>query len=200
MIKLGLTGSIASGKTEAAKIFRARGIPVFDSDAEVHRLYDSKEGADLVSPFVPQAVIDNKVDRKILSHHVLADPVLLSKLEKHVHAEIATRREIFTAETMARNQPLILYDIPLLFETGADKQTDATLVISVDPEIQRQRALARPGMTEERLAAILARQMPNDEKCQRASYVITNNGSLKDYQMKLETLIDQLTQKASTNA
>src|ERR1700733_646472 len=161
---IGLTGSVAMGKSEAARYFVSRGFPVFDSDREVHRLYDSAEGAALLWPHAPQAVIDGIVDRQKLSALVLKDPALLKKLEALVHAEIRKRRNNFVAESEKAGAKAVILDIPLLFETGAEKDMDATIVVSSSPENQRARAMARPGMTEEKLHMILARQMPDAQK------------------------------------
>ena len=153
---------------------------MFDADAEVHRLYDSKAGADLIAPFVPEAARNDRVDRKLLAEAVLKDPALLSQLEKEVHAEIRHRRRRFLQHASATGTPAVVLDVPLLFETGGDRDVDKTLLISAPPALQRARALARPGMTEERLALILARQMPDEEKRRRADLVIENTGSLAD--------------------
>ena len=185
MMVIGLTGSIAMGKSEAAKILADYGLAVFDSDAEVHRLYDSEAGAALIRPFVPEATAHGRVDRKLVTEAVLKDPALLSRLEKQVHAEIRTRREAFIARSKAAGAKAVVLDIPLLFETGAEKHMDKTIVVSSLPEIQRSRALARPGMTEERLAVILAKQMPDSEKRARADVAIENNSTLADLKKSL---------------
>ncbi len=191
---IGLTGSIAMGKSEVAKIFREHGIPVFDSDAEVHALYDSKQGADLLQDDVPEATRDGRVDRKIVTELVLRDAAVLSRLEKKVHAEIRFRRNAFLEKASARGAKLAVVDVPLLFETGTDKDVDVTLVVSSSVEIQRTRVFARPGMTQERFDMIIARQMPDAEKRARADHVIENNGSLVDLKKAVEIFIDQLKQ------
>lgn len=195
MIVVGLTGSIAMGKSEVAKIFRSEGIPVFDSDAEVHRLYDSAAGAQLLHHEAPDATHGGKVDRKILSDLVLKDPELLAKLEKKVHAEIRSRRAVFLDEQRAAGHALAVIDVPLLFETGEDKNTDFTLVVSSSEKVQRKRALARPGMTEQRFAMILKRQMPDAEKRKRATCVIENNGTLDDLKRDVLAVISKLKDK-----
>ena len=146
---IGLTGSIAMGKSEAARILAAYGLPVFDSDAEVHKLYDSEQGAKLIAPFVPEATRDNKVNREIVTKAVLADGMLLSKLEKVVHAEIHARRQAFIAAASLNGVKAVVFDIPLLFETGSQKDVDQTIVVSASPATQKARAFARPKMTEE---------------------------------------------------
>ena len=185
MMVIGLTGSIAMGKSEAAKILADYGLAVFDSDAEVHKLYDSEAGATLMRPFVPEATAHGRVDRKLVTEAVLKDPTLLSRLEKQVHAEIRKRRDAFIARTKAAGAKAVVLDIPLLFETGSEKDMDKTIVVSSQPEIQRTRALARLGMTEERLSMILAKQMPDAEKRAKADVVIKNNASLADLKKSL---------------
>ena len=185
MMVIGLTGSIAMGKSEAAKILADYGLAVFDSDAEVHRLYDSEAGAALIRPFVPEATAHGRVDRKLVTEAVLKDPALLSRLEKQVHAEIRTRREAFIARSKAAGAKAVVIDIPLLFETGSENDMDKTIVVSSQPEIQRARALARPSMTQERLALILAKQMPDAEKRMRADVVVENNSTLADLKKSL---------------
>jgi dephospho-CoA kinase len=190
---IGLTGSIAMGKSEVANVFRTLGIPVFDADAEVHKLYDGPDGAELLRPFVPDAVKNNRVDRQILSRIVLADPVLLNRLEKVVHAKISSTRASFIAQARAQGQKLVLLDIPLLFETQAEKSMDEIIVVSAPEQVQRARAMARQGMTREKLVAILARQMPDDEKRKRATYIMENDGSLEQLAGKARALFNQLT-------
>jgi dephospho-CoA kinase len=185
MIIIGLTGSIAMGKSEAAKILAAYGLPVFDSDAEVHKLYDSAQGADLIRPFVPDATSHGKVDRKLVTAAVMKDPDLLSRLEKKVHAEIRARRDVFVSKSEAEGAKAVVVDIPLLFETGAEKSFDKTIVISSAPELQRKRALARPSMTEDRLTMILSRQMSDKEKRARADAVVENNAGFGDLEKSL---------------
>ncbi len=185
MLVIGLTGSIAMGKSEAARIFAGLGLPVFDADAEVHKLYDSERGAKLITPFVPEATRENKVNREIVTKAVLADQSLLSNLEKVVHAEIRKSREAFIAASAAKGAKAVVVDIPLLFETGSQKDVDKTIVISASDETQKMRALARPNMTEERLKMILARQMPDDQKRSLADVVIENNGSIAELKIKL---------------
>ena len=185
MMVIGLTGSIAMGKSEAAKILANHGLAVFDSDAEVHGLYDSEAGATIIRPFVPEATAHGRVDRTLVTEAVLKDPALLSRLEKQVHAEIRQRRDAFIARSKAAGAKAVVLDIPLLFETGSEKDVDKTIVVSSQPEIQSARALARQGMTAARLALILAKQMPDAEKRARANVVIENNASLADLKKSL---------------
>lgn len=191
MLVIGLTGSIAMGKSEAARILADYGLPVFDADAEVHKLYDSLQGADMIRPFVPEAVLDNRVNREIVTKAVVTDRNLLSKLESAVHAEIKKRREKFIVAARAGGARGVVLDIPLLFETSAQKDVDKIIVISTSATKQKERVLARPKMTEERLALILARQMPDQEKRVLADAVIENNGSITELKTKLIDLMQK---------
>jgi len=188
MMLIGLTGSIAMGKSEAAKYLASLGFPVFDSDSAVHKLYDSEQGAQLIRALAPGAIVDGKVDRSRLSELVLNNKALLGELEKRVHAEIQKRRNAFVDEARAAGAKAAILDIPLLFETGAEKHLDKVIVVSAPPDIQRARALARPGMTPERLDLILARQMSDAEKCKRATAVIDTSRTLAEMQKSLLTL------------
>jgi dephospho-CoA kinase len=195
MIVIGLTGSVAMGKSEVANVFRAHGIPVFDADRAVHDLYDSEAGARLVAPLAPEAVADGKVDRTILSRSVLADPTLLSRLEPLIHGEVRKIRDRFLDQARQEGRALVVIDIPLLFETNAEKGFDKVIVVSADADTQRQRALARPGMTKEKLEMIRARQMPDGEKRNRADIIIENSGSLADLQSRVTAIILDLQQE-----
>lgn len=171
MIRLGLTGSIGMGKTATAEALRARGLPVWDADATVHALY--APGGAAVAPLAevfPDAVTAQGVDRAALKAILHRDADALKRLEAIVHPLVAADRAAF-AEAHA-SDPIAVFDIPLLFETGADAQMDRIAVVSTDAATQRARVLARPGMTEDTLAMILARQMPDREKRHRADYII----------------------------
>lgn len=171
MIRLGLTGSIGMGKSATAQMFRDLGVPVHDADATVHALY--APGGDAVAAVgeaFPGVVRDGAVDRPTLSARVLADPAALDRLNAIVHPLVARARERFVAAAGAA--PLVVFDIPLLFETGGEADVDKILVVTAPAEAQRARVLARPGMTPERFAAILARQVPDAEKRARADHVI----------------------------
>ena len=194
---IGLTGSIAMGKSEVAKIFRAAAIPVFDADAEVHALYDSPEGAALLQPLAPEAISEGKVSRAKLSALVMADKTLLERLEPVVHDAVARRRAEFLRNAEAAGHSLAVVDVPLLFEKGYDKDVDVTLVVSAPEALQRKRALARPNMTEDRLGMILARQMPDAEKRRRADIVIENDGSLEDLLCRVHGVIEDLRRTTS---
>ena len=168
---LGLTGGIGMGKTTTAGMFAARGVPVWDADAAVHRLY-APGGAAVpgVGALFPSAVTAAGIDRKLLSQLLAAAPRRLAELEAVVHPLVADDRAAFVAAHA--DAPVVLLDIPLLFETGAEAQMDGVAVVSAPAEVQRARVLSRPGMTPETLDLILSRQMPDADKRARATWII----------------------------
>ena len=180
------------GKSEVAKILRSMEIPVFDSDQEVHNFYASAEGRSFIERLIPDAVVTGKVDRQILGTRVLANPKLLSELETIVHAEIKNRRENFLKRERENGRQLVVLDIPLLFETGSEKAVDFVLVVSANPDVQYSRALTRPGMIKEKFDAILARQLPDEEKRQHADYIIENNGSKVDLKNQVYSIVEMI--------
>lgn len=195
MIVAGLTGSIAMGKSETAKTFKARGVPVFDSDAAVHDMY--APGGEAVEPLravVPEAIGSDGVDRHKLASLVQADPALLRRIEAIVHPLVRARQATFLAD-VARHADLAVLDIPLLFETGREKEVDVVIVVSADPAQQRERALARPGMTAEKLDFILSRQVPDAVKRARADYVIDTSVSLADAARHVDRVIADIRAK-----
>ncbi len=171
MIVLGLTGSVGMGKSATAKMFAEEGVPVFDADAEVHRLYEGKAAAAIEAVF-PGVTKEGRVDRKLLSARVVGDGEALMRLESIVHPLVREARREFLARARASGAKVALVDIPLLFETNGDEGIDKIVVVSAPPEVQKKRVLAREGMTEEKFNAILARQMPDSEKRKRADFVI----------------------------
>lgn len=175
MFRLGLTGSIGTGKSVTAEIFRAFGVPVHDADAAVHRLYSGAAAAPIEAEF-PGIVRAGAVDRKALGAIVTGNPERFAALERIVHPLVHALEEEAIAAAARVGARLIVLDIPLLFETGAERRCDAVLTTRVDPVEQARRVLARPGMNEALFHAILARQMPMDEKCRR-SHVILDTGS-----------------------
>lgn len=197
MIILGLTGSIAMGKSETAKLFAARDIPVFDSDAAVHELY-SQGGAAVaaVETLAPSAIVEGAVDRRRLASLIVEDQGLLKKIEGVVHPLVRSRQEAFLANAEARGCDIAVLDIPLLFETGRQKEVDVIVVVSAGRELQRERALRRPGMTPEKLDFILSRQVPDEEKRARADHVIDTSVSLDETAREVDRVIEAIRQKA----
>lgn len=189
---LGLTGSIGMGKSAVAAMFAAAGVPVFDADAEVRALQGPK-GA-LLAPIeaaFPGSTGDEGVLREVLGAQVFDDPEALARLEAIVHPVVGEKRAHFLARH--REAPLVVFDIPLLFEKGGHAAVDRIVVVSAPPEVQRERVLARPGMTAEKYAAILALQTPDAEKRARADYVIGTGTSLAETERAVRALIAELT-------
>jgi dephospho-CoA kinase len=176
MFILGLTGSIGMGKSTTAKFFREAGVPVHDSDAVVHRLY-AGEAVGPVEQAFPGTVVDGKVDRAKLSERLIGNPEAIKRLEAIVHPLVRAVSQRFMQEQAARAARAIVLDIPLLFETGGEKNVDAVVVVSAPPEVQRARVLSRPGISTERLDALLARQMPDAQKRARAHFVVDSSRS-----------------------
>jgi dephospho-CoA kinase len=177
MFVLGLTGSIGMGKSTAARFFAEAGVPVHDADGAVHRLYEGEAAAAIEAAF-PGTAASGKVDRAKLAERVLDDPAAIRRLEAIIHPLVRESEAKFLAETAACGAPVAVLDIPLLFETGAQERVDAVVVVSAGPEAQRTRVLGRPGMTESKLEAILAKQMPDVEKRRRAHFVVDSSGGL----------------------
>jgi dephospho-CoA kinase len=197
MIKLGLTGSIGMGKSTVAAIFAEEGVPVFDADAAVHRLQGS-EGALVAAIEVefPGTTGPKGVNRTALAERVLGEPERLQRLEALVHPAVARERAAFLAAHA--EAPVVLLDIPLLFEAGGWGQVDKIAVVSATAEVQRERVLARPGMTVEKLDRILARQMPDEEKRARADFVIPTGCSLGETRTSVRRIIACLTGEADS--
>jgi dephospho-CoA kinase len=193
MIIVGLTGSIAMGKSETARMFRAEGVPVFEADAVVHRLYD-KGGAGVaaVAEIYPDAVRDGAVDRRALGRLVLGDAEALRRLEAAVHPLVSEERARMLEGCRAEGADLVVLDIPLLFEGGGGEECDRVVVVSAPAALQRQRALARPGMTPETFAAILAQQMPDAEKRRRADFVVYTDKGLEAAHEQVREIIRAL--------
>jgi dephospho-CoA kinase len=177
MVVLGLTGSIGMGKSTTAAMFRAAGAPVHDSDAVVHRLYAGR-AAPLIEAAFPGVVRADAVDRKLLGDRVIGRPAEMARLEAIVHPLVREEEQAFRARAAGSRAAIAVLDIPLLFETGGDARVDAVVVVTAPPDVQRARVLARPGMTEERFAAILAKQTPDAEKRRRAHFVVDTSQGL----------------------
>jgi dephospho-CoA kinase len=171
MFVLGLTGSLGMGKSTTAGFFAEAGVPVHDADAVVHGLYEGEAVAAIEAAF-PGTTAAGKVDRGKLASRVVDDPGALRALEAIVHPLVRAAEVRFLADAQARGAPIVLLDIPLLFETAAEPRLDAVVVVTAPPDTQRQRVLERPGMTPAKLDALLARQMADDEKRRRADFVV----------------------------
>jgi dephospho-CoA kinase len=191
MILVGLTGSIAMGKSTVAAMFRALGAPVFDADAAVHDLYRGEEAA-LVEAAFPGVVVEGVVDRARLGAQVVGDRQAMQRLEAIVHPAVGVRRARFLDTARLAGARAAILDIPLLFETGGERRVDVVVVVSAPPEIQRARALARPGADAARFEALLARQTPDGEKRRRAHFVIDTGGSIEESRRQAEDFLRAL--------
>jgi dephospho-CoA kinase len=186
-----LTGSLGMGKSTAAKFFAEAGVPVHDSDAVVHALYEG-EAVALIEQAFPGSTADGKVDRAKLGALVLDDSAALARLEAIVHPLVSASREKFLADAAARNIPVVVLDVPLLFETAADRHCDAVVVVSAPAEVQRQRAFQRPGMTDDKLYAILAKQMSDAEKRQRADFVVDSSQDFDHTRAQIRDILQSI--------
>lgn len=168
-----LTGSIGMGKSTTSAMFKDLGVPIWDADAAVHRLY-APDGAAIppLQALIPEAVGPEGVDRTVLTRKILQDPGLLKQIEAIVHPLVGKDRADFLVAACEQGAPLVMVDVPLLFETGGEAYVDAVIVVSCPPDLQRARVLARPGMTEEKFESILARQTPDEVKRAKSDFVI----------------------------
>ncbi len=189
MIVLGLTGSIGMGKTTTAAMFRDLGIPVHDADAVVHELYAGPASADIEAAF-PGTTKDGKVDRSLLAARVLDDNEALKRLEAIVHPMVRERDEEFRARAHAAGARLAIVDVPLLFETGGDKRVDGVIVVTTSEAEQRRRVLAREGMSEEKFRAILASQMPDTQKRERADFIVDTSDGLDSARRQVADIVE----------
>ncbi len=194
MIRLGLTGSIGMGKSVTAQMFRDEGIPVHDADQTVHDLY-AGPAAELIDEAFPGVLVDGRVDRQRLSARVIHHPEAMAKLEAIIHPLVRLREEAFLKQAEQSSAVLVVLDIPLLFETHAQLRVDKILVVTAPVETQRQRVLARPGMTPDKLKTILAKQMPDPQKRAKADYVINTGLGLDRAREEVRKLIALLTGK-----
>jgi dephospho-CoA kinase len=183
-----LTGSLGMGKSTAARFFAEAGVPVHDSDATVHALY-AGEATALIEQAFPGSTRNGEVDRSRLAGMVLNNPQALARLEAIVHPLVGAAREKFLAAATKDKAPVVVFDVPLLFETGADCGCDAVVVVSAPEEMQRQRAFERPGMTEEKFAAILAKQMPDEEKRRRADFVVDSSQGFDHARTQIDDIL-----------
>jgi dephospho-CoA kinase len=178
MLKIGLTGALASGKSTTLRMFADAGVPVFSADAAVHALYRGR-AAPLIASAFPGAVKNGVVDRAALAASVRGDPAALARLEAIVHPLVAEEEARFFEGAARAGNRITVSDIPLLFETGADKRFDFTIVVTAPEDVRRARALARPGMTEALYESLLARQMPDAEKRRRAHFIIDSGRGIE---------------------
>jgi len=190
MIILGLTGSIGMGKSTTAKLFAEAGVPVYDADAAVHRLYEGEAAAAIESAF-PGTTVDGKVDRARLSERVVHHPAAIKQLEAIVHPMLGASRQRFLDEAERSGARVAVVDVPLLYETGGEKRVDAVVVVTTTPEIQRQRILERENMSDEKFDAILARQLPDLEKRKRADFVVDTSHGLDPVRARIRDILDQ---------
>jgi dephospho-CoA kinase len=188
MFVLGLTGSVAMGKSTTARFFADEGVPVHDSDSVVHRLYEN-EAVPLIEAAFPGTTADGKVDRVKLGSRVMGDLPALRQLEAIVHPLVWDAERRFLAEAQAKGAPVVLLDIPLLFETGGDSRVDAVVVATAPADVQRARVLERPGMTEQRLQAMLARQIPDSEKRLRADFIVDTSRGFDDARTQVQEIL-----------
>ncbi len=188
---LGLTGSMGMGKSTTAKLFAEAGVPVYDADATVHKVYEG-EAAPAIEAAFPGTTVDGKVDRARLSAKVVGDPAAIRRLEAIVHPMLRSYHQRFLDAAERSGAPVAVVDVPLLFETGGDKRVDAVVVVSTSPEIQRQRILGRGTMTEEALDALLARQMPDAEKRSRADFVVDTSHGLDPVRARIRDILAEV--------
>jgi dephospho-CoA kinase len=188
---VGLTGSIGMGKSTTAKLFAEAGVPVYDADAAVHELYEG-EAAPAIEAAFPGTTVNGKVDRAKLSARVVHDPAAIKQLEQIVHPMLGASRQKFFAQAEAANAPVVILDIPLLFETGGEKRVDAVVVVTTSPELQRARVLARGTMDEQKLDAIIAKQTPDAEKRRRADFVVDTSHGLDPVRAQIEHILAEV--------
>jgi dephospho-CoA kinase len=191
MLILGLTGSIGMGKSTTAKLFVEAGVPVYDADAAVHKIYEG-EAAPAIEAAFPGTTVDGKVDRNKLSARVVHDPAAMRQLEQIVHPMLGASRQKFLDDAERSGAPVAVVDVPLLFETGGEKRVDAVVVATTSPELQRERILTRDNMTDEKLDAILARQLPDAEKRKRADFLVDTSHGLEPVRAQIRDILREV--------
>jgi dephospho-CoA kinase len=196
MFILGLTGSLGMGKSTTAKFFAEEGVPVHDADAAVHRLYEG-EAVPLIEAAFPGTTADGRVDRDKLGKRVLGDAAALKQLESIVHPLVRKAEERFLTQAERTGAKVAVLDIPLLFETQGDKRCDAVVVVSVPPELQRARAFERPGMSEEKFQALLAKQTPDAEKRARADFIVDSGHGFEHARAQVRDILKQVSKMAN---
>lgn len=198
MFVLGLTGSIAMGKSTTAQMFADFGIPVHDADGTVHRLYSGK-AAQVVEELFPGTTANGVVDRQLLSRRVMGQPAALRRLEKAIHPLVREEELEFLASQRAKGSDLVVLDIPLLFETGAQNRVDGVVVVTAPAAVQRRRALERPDMTEEKFAQILSRQVPDADKRERADFIVDTSLGLEQARNQVARIVETIRTRIQTN-
>tara|TARA_B100000212_G_scaffold342494_2_gene329986 strand:+ start:1485 stop:2072 length:588 start_codon:yes stop_codon:yes gene_type:complete len=195
MITIGLTGSIGMGKTETSKIFLSYGIPVYDADKAVHNLYGpNKKGSLAIKNIFPNCINeDGSVNREILSKEVLDNKEKIKSLEQIIHPLVAEDRKIFFYEN--RNAKIIILDVPLLFETGGQKDVDYIIVVDAPDTVQKERVMARPNMTEEKFHKIISQQIPNHVKKQKADFIIDTSVSINHAKTQVKNIIEKINKR-----
>jgi len=188
MIVLGLTGSIGMGKSTTAAMFAEAGVPVHDSDAVVHALYEGRAAEAIACQF-PDAVVGGKIDRAALGSRVFGNPAALRRLEAILHPLVAAARDEFLNQERLNDASVVVLDIPLLFEIGGADDVDAVVVASAAPDVQRARVMARPGMTLEKFERILARQVPDEEKRSRADFIVDTDKGLDSARQQVRAIL-----------
>ena len=191
MLLIGLTGSIGMGKSTVAARLRALGIPVCDADAEVHKLYEGAAVAPIEAAF-PGTTTNGKVDRQKLAAALLQKPGEFPRLEAIVHPLVVAAERARLREAAAKGADMAVLEVPLLLETGGEARVDVVIVVSAPPDAQRERVLARPGMTPEKLAQLLSKQMSDAEKRARADFIVDTGGTFADTDAQVDTIIDSL--------
>jgi dephospho-CoA kinase len=194
-----LTGSLGMGKSRTASFFAEAGVPVHDSDAAVHALYEG-EAVPLIEQAFPGATSDGRVDRARLAAMVLGDAAAIARLEAIVHPLVAKVRDRFLAEARARGAPVVVLDVPLLFETGGDRGCDAVVVVSAPADVQRRRAFERPGMTEEKFTALVAKQTPDAEKRRRADFIVDSSQSFDHARAQVRDILQAVAKMRARTA
>ncbi len=193
MLLIGLTGSIGMGKTETAKMFAAEGVPVYDADAAVHALYaPGGRGVDPIGEAFPGVVTDGAVDRQALGQVVIGNPDAMKRLEEIIHPLVGQVQVEWLMEQAGQGAAMVVLDVPLLFETGGNERVDVVVVVSAPADIQRERVLARPGMTAQKLDGILAKQLPDADKRARADYVVETDQGLDHARAQVRAILDAL--------
>lgn len=191
MLILGLTGSIGMGKSTTAKLFMEAGVPVYDADAAVHQLYEG-EAVPAIEAAFPGTTANGKVDRAKLSARVVHDPAAMRQLEQIVHPMLGVSRQKFFADAEAARAPIVVVDVPLLYETGGEKRVDAVVVVTTSPELQRERVLARGTMDAAKLDAIIAKQMPDAEKRKRADFIVDTSHGLDPVRARIRDILAEV--------